>query len=78
MEKLLSVFREVFADLPDDIDKISVLEMDDWDSLGHVTLMSRIEEVYHVKIPPEEYLLYTDFRTIQERLSRLSPQEKES
>lgn len=76
MEKLICVFRDVFVNLPDDIDKISVLEMEDWDSLSHVTLMARIEEVYKVKIPQEEYLLYTDFRAIQEKLSRLLSQEE--
>jgi acyl carrier protein len=54
MDSLLGELQQVFRDVLDKKDLVikpesSALNVEDWDSLNHVVLISAIEKKYHVK-----------------------------
>lgn len=54
-EKLNKIFIEVFDDDSIEIsDSMTAMDIDDWDSLSHITLISTIEEKFDVKFKFDE------------------------
>lgn len=55
-QTLGQVFREVFDDggLPDDIATLNRDAMESWDSLGHIRLVTALEEAFAVTFTLEE------------------------
>ena len=52
MKKLNRVFREVFDDASLKItEKTSAKDIDEWDSLMHITLIAEVEEEFDMKFP---------------------------
>lgn len=50
VEKLTPVFRKVFADESLEItDELSALDVEKWDSLSHMLLISEVEEKFAIK-----------------------------
>ena len=55
MKKLNRVFREVFDDASLKItEKTSAKDIDEWDSLMHITLIAEVEDAFHVKFTMKE------------------------
>ena len=69
-EKLEEIFRTVF-ELPDDADVRSVrqISLRKWDSLGHILLVSAIENEFGVQIDPVESISMTSFEAFEAYLS---------
>lgn len=54
-ERLNKIFIEVFDDDSIEIsDSTTAMDIDDWDSLSHITLISTIEEKFDVKFKLDE------------------------
>ena len=56
-EKLNEIFREVFED--DDIvvtETTSAADIEDWDSLTHITLVSSVEEEFDIKFSMKDVI----------------------
>lgn len=56
-EKLNEIFREVFED--DDIvvtETTSAADIEDWDSLTHITLISSVEEEFDIKFAMKDVI----------------------
>lgn len=56
-EKLNEIFREVFED--DDIvvtEATSAADIEDWDSLTHITLISSVEEEFDIKFAMKDVI----------------------
>lgn len=56
-EKLNEIFREVFED--DDIvvtDATSAADIEDWDSLTHITLVSSVEDEFDIKFSMKDVI----------------------
>ncbi len=55
LERLTELFREVFDD-PDMIvtEHLSAKDVDDWDSLTHIQLISRIEKAFQLRFTMAE------------------------
>lgn len=55
MKKLNRVFREVFDDASLKItEKTTANDIDEWDSLMHITLIAEVEDAFHVKFTMKE------------------------
>ncbi len=61
MEKLQEIFREVFDNDEIEINENTVAEdIEEWDSLAHVQLTSRIQEVFGIILGGKEILSWDD------------------
>ena len=61
MQKLQEVFREVFVNDDIVITRDTVAEdIDEWDSIAHIELASRIEEVFGITLGGKEILSWDD------------------
>lgn len=63
--KLENIFREVF-NLNNNytLDGLSPESLPEWDSLGHLTLMTAIEEAYQISFDFEEMIEIEDYNDI--------------
>jgi acyl carrier protein len=73
-QTLGQVFREVFDDggLPDDISALDRDAMESWDSLGHIRLVTALEEAFSVTFTLEEIESMTSVPAIAGILSAKS------
>ena len=72
-QTLGQVFREVFDDgLPDDITMLDRDAMESWDSLGHIRLVTALEEAFSVTFTLEEIESMTSVPAIAGILSAKS------
>ena len=56
-EKLTAVFRDVFDDEKIEIhDETTAADIEDWDSLTHITLISEIEDSFGIKFGMKDVL----------------------
>ena len=80
-ERLRKVFAKVF-NCPDPHQTTSPDNLTGWDSLGHLLLVSAIEEEFKIKLTTEDIFQMVNFRTIQtileEQLNHESPQNNSS
>lgn len=68
-KRILQVFKRVFHRDFSKVDKISVREVEEWDSLSHVVLMIELETEFDIQIDPESIaLLYSSFSVIHRYL----------
>lgn len=73
-QTLAQVFRDVFDDgsLPQDISALHRDEMESWDSLGHIRLVTALEESFAVTFTLDEIEAMTSVPTIAGILSTKS------
>jgi acyl carrier protein len=64
--QLEAIFREVFS-LPEGVDVRGVRQLnhEEWDSLGHVTLMAALESEFSVTLDTNEMLTLTSFEAVR-------------
>lgn len=61
LEKLQDIFREVFVNDEIEITRDSVAEdIEEWDSVSHMELASRIQEVFGILLGGKEILSWED------------------
>ena len=61
MEKLQEIFREVFMNDDIEITRYTVAEdIEEWDSIAHVELTSRIQEVFGIILGGKEIMSWDD------------------
>ena len=57
LERTIEIFRDVFDDDAISItDDTTAADIEDWDSLTHITLVSEIESAFHYKFQMKEVL----------------------
>jgi len=65
--RLLNCFEAVFPELPpDDVPSAAIASMPEWDSLATVTLMSLIEEEFHITISTDDLEMFISFPVISD------------
>jgi acyl carrier protein len=70
-ERLARCFTAVFADMKEeDAPRASMEEVEAWDSLASVTLVSLVEERFGVRIEPEEFARFVSFDEVLRLLER--------
>jgi acyl carrier protein len=74
--KLTRCFAAVFPGLGrDEIEAASVENVEAWDSIAGVTLVTAIEEEFGTELDPDAVELLVSFREIRDYLTRLQPGE---
>ena len=72
-ERYDNAFRSAF-DLDDksDLSALEYQSIDDWDSIGHMALMSELEDAFNITIKTEDLIQFESYRQGTEILSRYS------
>ena len=69
LKKLTSVFRDIFDDESISLSELtSVADIDDWDSLSHVMLISEIEGVFVCKFSTSDL---SEMKNVGEMIDRI-------
>jgi acyl carrier protein len=69
--RLVSVFAEVFSLPPDRVHPgLEPIDVERWDSLGHVTLVIAIEKEFSIQLEVDEIVEFTSFQTILSVIER--------
>ena len=72
-EKLTEIFRDVFDDETIEIhDETTAADIEDWDSLTHITLISEIEDCFGVKFSMKDVLLLKNVGEMMDLLAKIA------
>jgi len=64
INRLKGIFSDVLK-INDNIENITVMNYDNWDSLAHISLIAALEEEFELNIPPEDIIeIYMDFDSV--------------
>ena len=63
LEKYNTIFCEVFRLSSKEIETARFKVTQQWDSVGHVTLISRIEEAFDVSLDPDDLMDFTSYES---------------
>lgn len=55
-EKLNEIFRDIFDEDVTVHDETTTADIEDWDSLTHITLISEVEDAFHIKFSMKQVL----------------------
>ena len=62
LNKLKQIFEETFALKADiKVEKLKYNEIEEWDSIGHMTLISNIEEKFKLTMETDEIVNFSSF-----------------
>lgn len=69
MEKLTDIFKDVFDDVTIELsDNTTSDDIDDWDSLSHITLIADVEKAFDCKFSMKDLL---EMKNVGEMLNRI-------
>lgn len=72
-EKLTEIFRDVFDDETIEIsNETTAADIEDWDSLTHITLISEIEDGFGVKFSMKDVLLLKNVGEMMDLLAKIA------
>jgi len=72
-EKLTEIFRDVFDDNSIEIcDETTAADIEDWDSLTHITLISEIEDGFGVKFSMKDVLQLKNVGEMMDLLAKIA------
>ena len=66
--KYLEIFKETF-NVKEISEDVKYNEIPEWDSIGHMTLMSSLEEKFDISIETDDVIDFSSFKKGQEILS---------
>lgn len=61
MDKYMEAFISAFEITEDEARKMKYLESEIWDSMGHMVLLSELEERFNIEFEPEEMIQIKSF-----------------
>lgn len=61
IDKLKQAFVEGLEIPIEDVEKATMETMDKWDSIGQMSLVAIIEDVFGIELEPDEVMLFTSF-----------------
>ena len=72
-EKYNNAFYEAFdLDKGTDLSELEYQSIDEWDSIGHMTLMSELEDNFNITISTEDLIQFESYKQGVEILERYS------
>lgn len=71
LKKYKQIFVKVFS-LKDDkkIDNLKYQDIDEWDSIGHMTLISELENAFKISIETDDIVDFSSFKKGKEILTK--------
>ena len=72
MEKYIDVFSRMFEISADDARNLHYQDIDAWDSVGHMTLISELEETFNIEMDADDII---DFESFEKGIELLSKKE---
>ena len=76
-EKYNNAFYEAFdLDKGSDLSELEYQSIDEWDSIGHMTLMSELEDNFDITISTEDLIQFESYKQGVEILERYSVEVK--
>lgn len=68
LEKYNKVFMDVFRKKEDEIQNLQYQKIQKWDSIGHMDLMSEMEETFDIRMNTPDVLAFTSYEKGKEIL----------
>ena len=62
LSKYKKAFTETFSIEDKDLEKLEYQSIDNWDSIGHMTLMSAIEEAFAITFETDDIIDFSSFQ----------------
>ena len=71
LDKYKTAFKETFElKESDDIDNLEYQSIESWDSIGHMTLMSGLEEAFNISIETDDIIDFSSYNKGKEILKK--------
>lgn len=69
-EKYTKVFTNLFALSADEVKKLHYQDIKEWDSVGHMTLMSTLEDTFDIMMDTDDIIDFDSFEKGKEILKK--------
>jgi len=70
LEKLATVFAETFGISENKVNGLQYQGIDQWDSVGHMTLVAAIEDAFDIQLDTDDIIDMSSFEKAQEILAK--------
>ena len=70
MEKYTNVFTELFARDADEVKKLHYQDILEWDSVGHMTLISSLEDEFDIMMETDDIIDFESYEKVIEILKK--------
>lgn len=70
LETYKKIFSETLSVSEDKLEKLSYNDIPEWDSIGHMTLMSNLEEKFNISIDTDDIVDFSSFSKGKEILKK--------
>lgn len=70
LEKYTQVFTETFGITAEQASKLKYMEISEWDSVGHMTLISTIEDTFDIMMDTDDIIDFSSFEKGMELLAK--------
>ena len=72
LEKYKSAFKDTFDLKDENLDNLKYQSIDNWDSIGHMTLMSALESAFSITLETDDIIDFSSFKKGIEILKKYS------
>ena len=70
LEKYKSAFKDTFDLKDENLDNLKYQSIDNWDSIGHMTLMSALESAFSITLETDDIIDFSSFKKGKEILKK--------
>ena len=70
LSKYENAFKEAFSLKDENLENLKYQSIDNWDSIGHMTLMSALEEAFSITLDTDDILDFSSFKKGKEVLKK--------
>ena len=70
LSKYENAFKEAFSLKDENLENLKYQSIDNWDSIGHMTLMSALEEAFSITLDTDDILDFSYFKKGKEVLKK--------
>lgn len=70
LETYEKIFTDVFSISKDSLEKLEYNQIDQWDSIGHMTLISELEDKFKISMETDDIIDFSSFKKGKEILKK--------
>ena len=70
LEKYKAAFKDTFDLKDENLDNLKYQSIDNWDSIGHMTLMSALESAFSITLETDDIIDFSSFKKGKEVLKK--------